>query len=68
MCPAAKSSKEGELHPNLLTEPDLNLSIHPALQLWFYFTCYATTNLVIAEPPGLLPMYEQHGFLPPFSS
>jgi hypothetical protein len=27
----ARSSNAGELHPHVLTEPDVNLSIHPAL-------------------------------------
>jgi hypothetical protein len=27
----AKSSSPGELHPQALTEPDVNLSAHPAL-------------------------------------
>ena len=27
----ARSSNAGEFHPHVLTEPDVNLSIHPAL-------------------------------------
>ena len=65
--PAAKSSNAGEFHPYVLTEPDLSLSTHTALQSCFYFTCYATTNLIITEEPGLLPVYKQHGLLLPFA-
>jgi len=50
-----RSSSPGELHPQALTEPDVNLSVHPALivQSWVGFHEPITQRVeVLAEPHG----------------
>jgi hypothetical protein len=53
--PLLESSSPGELHPQALTEPDVNLSAHPALivqsQDEFRVTT-SQTGLVLAEQHG----------------
>lgn len=55
-----KSSSPGELHPQALTEPDVNLSAHPALIVQSQVGCHETTTQTaeaLAEPHG--PASEQ---------
>ncbi len=53
--PNDKSSSPGELHPQALTEPDVNLSAHPALivqsQVGFHEPITQRVE-VLAEPHG----------------